>query len=162
MQYRFPSTLSWQGKYKSNTPWYAYEVAEGIWKYSSHPFETSTLEGGGWLTPLSSRFTPGKTSLPIVQEASISILYIFYLSWPQTRAIYHSKILSLRWEHRVNIHIVAWVTVHAAWCVLCASAFLRTMSLMFNATYTAYGATSYVDWDPGWLLAWAIGSFPCV
>ena len=33
------------------TPWYAYAVAEGRWNYSSLPFKTSTLEGGGWSAP---------------------------------------------------------------------------------------------------------------
>jgi hypothetical protein len=34
-----------------------------------YSFLTSALEGGGWSAPRSGRFTPGKDSVPIVQEA---------------------------------------------------------------------------------------------
>jgi hypothetical protein len=36
--------------------------------YSSTLPSTSALDGGGWSTPHSSRFNPGKDSVPIVQE----------------------------------------------------------------------------------------------
>ena len=37
--------------------------------YSSNLPSTSTLDGVGWSTPRSGRFTPGKDPVPIVQEA---------------------------------------------------------------------------------------------
>ena len=42
------------------TQWYAYIGTEGRRRYSSNPFVTSVLEGGGWSAPRSGRFTPGK------------------------------------------------------------------------------------------------------
>ena len=36
--------------------------------YSSTLSSTSALDGGGWSTPSSSRFTPRKDPVPIVQE----------------------------------------------------------------------------------------------
>ena len=36
--------------------------------YSSSLSSTSALDGGGWSTPRPGRFTPGKYSVPIVQE----------------------------------------------------------------------------------------------
>ena len=41
----------------------------GEQRYSSTVSLTSALDGGGWSTPRAGRFTPGKDSVPIVQEA---------------------------------------------------------------------------------------------
>jgi hypothetical protein len=46
-----------------------HEDPEGEYRYSSTLPSTSALDGGGWSTPRSGRFTPGKDSVPIVQEA---------------------------------------------------------------------------------------------
>jgi len=43
-----------------------HEDPKGEWKYSSTLSLTSALDGGGWSTPRSYRFTPGKDPVPIV------------------------------------------------------------------------------------------------
>ena len=45
------------------------EGPDGDELYSSTLPSTSTLDGGGWSTPRSGRFSPGKDPVPIVQEA---------------------------------------------------------------------------------------------
>jgi hypothetical protein len=44
-------------------------VMRRIHVYSSTPSLTSTLDGSGWSTPRPGRLTPGKDTVPIVQEA---------------------------------------------------------------------------------------------
>ena len=60
-----------KGKVRPGT---GHEGSEGEQRYSSPLSLTSALDGGGWLTPLPGRFTPGK-----------EIRYPFYrrLGWPQ-------------------------------------------------------------------------------
>jgi len=48
---------------------------ERSWRYSYNLFAISALEGDGRSTPLTSRLTPGKDPIPIVQETGKS-------SWP--------------------------------------------------------------------------------
>jgi len=43
---------------------------EGKYRYSFTLSLTLALGGGGWLTPLPGRFTPGKDLVLIMQEAS--------------------------------------------------------------------------------------------
>ena len=46
-----------------------HEGPQGEQRYTSTLPSTSALDGGGWSTPSSGRFTPGKDPVPIVQEA---------------------------------------------------------------------------------------------
>jgi hypothetical protein len=41
---------------------------EGRRKYSSNPFATSELEGGGWSSPHPGRSTPGKDDLTVTKH----------------------------------------------------------------------------------------------
>jgi len=50
-------------------PRIGHEGPEGELRYSSALSLTSALDVGGWSTPRPGRFTPGKDSVPIVQEA---------------------------------------------------------------------------------------------
>jgi hypothetical protein len=50
-------------------PTTGHEGPEREWRYSSTLTLTSALDGDGWSTPRSGRFTPGKDPVPIVQEA---------------------------------------------------------------------------------------------
>ena len=61
-------TVSRNGKGKVH-PITGHEGPELGWRYSSTLSLTSALDGGGWITPRSGRFTPGKDMVPIVQEA---------------------------------------------------------------------------------------------
>ena len=54
--------------------------------YTSTLSSTSALDGGGWSRPRPGRFTPGKDSVPIVQEAG-------GLGGPQGRSVRVQKIL---------------------------------------------------------------------
>jgi len=49
-------------------PWYACAGTEGRRKYSSNPFATSVLEGGGWLSPHPGRSTPVKDDLTVTEH----------------------------------------------------------------------------------------------
>jgi hypothetical protein len=46
-----------------------HEGPEGEWRYISTLFITVALDGGGWSTPRSGRFSPVKDPVPVVQEA---------------------------------------------------------------------------------------------
>jgi len=46
-----------------------YEGPVGGYRYRRTLSLTSGLDGGGWSTPRPGRFTPGKDTVPIVQEA---------------------------------------------------------------------------------------------
>ena len=49
-------------------PWTGHESAEGEWRNSSTLSLTSALDGRGWSTPRTGRFTPEKGPLAIVQK----------------------------------------------------------------------------------------------
>ena len=46
-----------------------HEPPEGVYMYSSNLHITSVLGEGGWSTPCPGRFTPGKHTVPIEEEA---------------------------------------------------------------------------------------------
>jgi hypothetical protein len=65
----YPITL-YQGKSKGKAhPRTGHEGPEGEKTYISTLSLTSALERGGWPTPRPGRFTPGKDTVPIVQDA---------------------------------------------------------------------------------------------
>jgi hypothetical protein len=63
-------TLEWIGTCKGKVyPIAGHQGARWGVELLVYSFSTSALEGGGWSAPRPGRLTPGKDSVPIVQEA---------------------------------------------------------------------------------------------
>ena len=75
-----------------------HEGQEGVYKYSSTLFLTSAIDGDGWSTPRSGRFTPGKeTGYPLYRR----------LGGPQVRSGWVRKISSTTGFDPRTVQLVA-------------------------------------------------------
>jgi hypothetical protein len=62
------SSFRWEFKGKGH-PTTGHQGPRGGSRGVAYSFSSSALEGGGWLSPRTGRFSPGKDPVPIVQEA---------------------------------------------------------------------------------------------